>query len=144
MSTKASSKQEISYKQVGQNIIVIVDGQQYSKKEISKEKRDTIKEMVIKFNFKNTVTLQKQIIAEFNKKTEEIKEKVAKVAKVERKVAKANKVTTATKDLLVVDDLEQKDTLSDSEIKRLKALLNKHKKTEAPKKNIPTRRTGEY
>lgn len=144
MSTKASSKQEISYKQVGQNIIVIVDGQQYSKKEISKEKRDAIKEMVTKFNSKNTVTLQKQIVAEFNKKTEEIKEKVAKVAKVEKKVSKATKTSTATKELLIVDDLEQKDTLSDNETKRLEALLSKHKKTEAPKKNVPTKRRGEY
>jgi hypothetical protein len=48
------SKKEISYKAIGQNVIIVVNGKQYSKKMIEKSMRDEVKNMVISYNKKKS------------------------------------------------------------------------------------------
>lgn len=81
------AKKEISYKQIGQNVILIVEGKQYSRKVADKEERADVKANVEFYNKKNSATLLKDIISfmEENKKTVETKKKLIKAKKVEIK-----------------------------------------------------------
>ena len=137
-------KKEISYRAIGQNVIVVVDGQQYSKKEAIKELRESLKELVLKFNARNTATGQKQIISFFNTKTEEVAKKVEKTKALKNKVSKVVEKTKANKSPITLADFEKADKLTDSEVERLEKLLSKHKKTTAPVENRRTNRRGEY
>lgn len=160
------AKKEISFKQIGQNVIVIVDGQQFTKKMAEKSDRESLKEKILTFNKKNTVTLQKEIVAVFTVQAEATKEKIAKVAKIQSKVTKAKEVivkktkaivtgkTKAVRKLatkvsnakteLLITDLEKAESLSEEEVARLAAVVATYKKPEAPVENKPTRRTGEH
>lgn len=150
------SKKEISYKQVGQNVIIVVNGQQYSKKMIEKSDRDSLKDNVISFNKKNTNTLEKKIIGIFTANAIAIKEKSAKLTKVSEKIQKAtkainisksnsnSKIKTSSVRELTLSDMEKEKQLSPEEIERLSNILAKYKPTKAPTENKPTRRRGEY
>jgi recombination DNA repair RAD52 pathway protein len=138
------AKKEISYKQIGQNVIIVVDGQQYSKKMADRADRTKVFDLVTEFNKKNTITKQKEIISIFTVKEQEVKQKVAKVAKVDKQIKKATNTAKSKKEELKVTDVEKKPKISKEKSKELSKKLASHKKTEIPKENKKTTRRGEY
>lgn len=138
------AKKEISYKQIGQNVIIVVDGQQFSKKMIKKEDRDNTKSLVEEFNKKNTITGQKKIISIFTTKEAELKEKVKAATKISKTVTKASKTAKGKKEEIKVTDVVKAPKLTKEKKEALSKKLASHKKTEIPKENKKTSRRGEY
>lgn len=60
--TREKIKEEISAKQVGQNLLVIIDGKKYSKRLIDAESRDRIKNKILLFNKRNSKTLKDELL----------------------------------------------------------------------------------
>ena len=144
---------EIALKQVGQNLVITVDGQTVTKvikdKEVRDALKDKIKDYIAKPTSKKATALKKEIFPE-EKKDKEIVEKAttkAKVKKVSEKIKDGvGKVVGSLKDKKPnLDDLESKDELSADEVQRLESLLAKHKKVTPPPPPVQTyRRSGEH
>jgi hypothetical protein len=104
--------------------------------------RDEVKNMVISYNKKNTVTAEKAIIAKFTVEQVKAEEKVKEIRKTSSRIKASEKLTKSKKEL-TLDELEGKKELSSSERERLEKLLAKHKKTEVKNKTV-SRRRGEH
>lgn len=89
------TKKEISFRQIGQNIIVVINGTQYSRRVIEKTGRENIKKDVEAYNTKNSVKLEKSIIDFMTVNTKERNQKL-KEAKSSTKKAD-NKPKAASK-----------------------------------------------
>lgn len=63
-------KDQISFRQVGQNIILNIDNTSYSKKVEDKSTRDDIKQKVLSYNTKNTKELKDELIIFFKSKVD--------------------------------------------------------------------------
>lgn len=129
-SNAKTAKDSISAKQYGRNIVMIVDGEKYSRAFNEKEERDNMLLSVESYNTKPTNKLKDSILntmIEFEKvkeaKTEEVKE-AKKTLKKSTKVEKPEKVE-----------------LSQEEILQLKELLKQPNVISRP---APQRRRGEY
>lgn len=120
---------EISLKQVGQNLILTIDGDTITKRVADKELREKLKEKVVfAANSKSKRAkekLVKVLLKEFNAKTTEAEEKkkmladsVKKVAKRKSKEEKRGKAATITK-------AEQKELRSVEELVKENAELQK-------------------
>lgn len=95
------AKKEISGKQIGKNIIVIIDGNKHSKAIDNADERKAILNKVADYNTKNNATLLKEIIktlAPIEKpKKESLVSKVAKVIKPKDKKKIEEKVKVEEK-----------------------------------------------
>lgn len=120
---------EISLKQVGQNLILTIDGETITKRVEDKELRDKLKEKVVfaanSKSKKAKEKLVKVLLKEFNAKTTEAESKkkmladsVKKVAKRKSKEEKKGKAATITK-------AEQKELRSVEELVKENAELQK-------------------
>ena len=145
---------EIALKQVGQNLVITVDGQTITKVIKDKEVRDALKEKIKDYIAKPTSkkesALKKEIFPEEEKKAKKAVDKVVekvKVKKVSEKIKDGvGKVIGSLKDKKPnLDDLESKDELTPEEVARLESLLSKHKKATPPPPPVQTyRRSGEH
>lgn len=141
------AKKQITLKQVGQNLIVIIDGKQLSKKFEDKTQREFIKSLVEEYNTKNTAKTEKAIINALTPETIKTKEIVKKATKANDKINKARSATNkkvSTKKELSVTDIEKPKKLGKEKVEELATKLASHKKTEIPKENKPVRRSGEH
>lgn len=88
------AKSEISAKQVGKNVILVIDGEKHSRAFNTKEERVEVLEKVKAYNSKNTVKAKKELISLMTVLKEEKKKEVkkAKVKEEKRKVTKAKPV----------------------------------------------------
>lgn len=120
---------EISLKQVGQNLILTIDGETITKRVEDKELREKLKEKVVfaanSKSKKAKEKLVKVLLKEFNAKTTEAESKkkmladfVKKVAKRKSKEEKRGKAATITK-------AEQKELRSVEELVKENAELQK-------------------
>lgn len=120
---------EISLKQVGQNLILTIDGETITKRVEDKELREKLKEKVVfaanSKSKKAKEKLVKVLLKEFNAKTTEAESKkkmladsVKKVAKRKSKEEKKGKAATITK-------AEQKELRSVEELVKENAELQK-------------------
>lgn len=142
----------ISYKSIGANVIVVIDGQQFSKK-TTKEERETIKAEVEKYNKKNTDKVKNGIIKLLTPVTIEKK----KVEEKEQVKAKAEK-QLVKKDIKKEKVVKKEETNFNIELAKLvqngaspeevQKLVNQYKEkveTNLPvAKQTPTPRRGEY
>jgi hypothetical protein len=122
---------EISAKQIGLNIIVIIDGEKYSKKSDATEIA-SIKNKILLYNKRPDSKRKQDIIRIFDKKIgeKEKKEATKKGLKKAIKKVKKEKVVKKKEDLSLVDSVvkEYKDgNLTDEEIQTLEDLLKKKK-----------------
>jgi thioredoxin-like negative regulator of GroEL len=93
---KKNSK-EITLKQFGQNIAIVIDGKSFSKRFIDAQKREELKELVKKYNSKNIIKIEKEIInlmLEGKTTEKERKEKAVEKIKKEAKEKAPNKPKT--------------------------------------------------
>lgn len=132
--TKAKKAKEvdvISAKQFGRNVIVIVDGEKYSRAFVLKEDREEVLLAVESYNAKPTKKLKTSILNTMNElaKEKEVKEK--KVAKAKKTLKKAPKVSKPTE----VETTEE-------EIEKAKQLLKANNYVVS--KSSPKRRSGEH
>ncbi len=139
---------EIKCKQVGQNMIVVIDNEQYCKKMTETKDRDSLKNKVLLYNKKQSETLKNQILKIISPKVIEKEIKETKKKGIEKGIKKETKKITKLKgkvkekknDNLVtkVETEFKKGNFSQEEIERLEELLKKKKeaiKTE-PKSEI--------
>lgn len=70
------AKKEISFRQIGQNIIVVINGTQYSRRVVEKTEREDIKKDVEIYNTKNSAKLEKSIIDFMTVNTKERNQKL--------------------------------------------------------------------
>jgi len=144
-----ATKKEISYKAIGQNVIIVLDEQKYSKKIVEKTEREEIKQLVISYNSKNSKTLENKILLIFIKKQEELKKKKVKSEKILKKLEDIKEKTINNTEVLSLSDLEEKEFLSDEEYNRVSSLLDKHKKDKIEEKKLEETKStikkhGEY
>ncbi len=126
--------EQIKAKQVGLNMILVIEGTKYSKK-CTKEEIESIKNKVLLFNKKPNKTLQTTILGLIDKTIKEKEKKVAakkgvkKAIKKEVKKVSKSKVKKESKaDLVTEVEVEFKaGNFSKEEIERLEALLKKKK-----------------
>ncbi|MAT89638.1 MAG: hypothetical protein CMC35_03005 [Flavobacteriaceae bacterium] len=101
-STSKSAKKEIGLKQYGQNLILVIDGESYSKRFPDKNEREALKDLVKAYNTRNSVKKEKEIIEQIqaNKTTETSRKQAAEatVEKVKEKAKKAPKTKKLTKE----------------------------------------------
>ena len=96
------TKQEISAKQIGNNLIVIIDGKKYTKVCKDKKEIDPIKNKILLYNKRNTVALKEEILSIVDKVTQKkeeqktkekgLKKSIKKVLKVDKKVISKKKI----------------------------------------------------
>lgn len=91
------AKKKISFRQIGQNIIVVINGTQYSRRVAEKAGRENIKEDVEMYNTKNSAKLEKSIIDFMTVNTKERNQKL-KEAKSSTKKA-VSKPKAASKEV---------------------------------------------
>lgn len=156
VTTVKTTKEEIKAKQVGNNLIVVIDGKKHTKVCKTKKESDVIKNKILLFNKRNTKTLKGEILNLVDKTIKAKEEKTAKekglkkaIKKATKKIAKKSpKKVEDTKTLVEQVESEfHSGNFSDDEIKRLEDLLAK-KKEEAKQAAAPvvtsTPRRGEY
>jgi len=148
MSTKKTTKQvkqdTISCKQVGQNLIVAIKGQKntLTKRFLDKEERDAVKELIAKYNVKNTKTALDKIIKTFTAETAK-KEVIKKQAKaIVKKVEKEKQIVKAVEKKAATKPVKSSAKNKDAYIKELEAKLAAYEKKEASPKR--SNRRGEY
>lgn len=128
---------EASLKQIGQNLILVVDGVTHTKKFSEKEDRENVKSLFE--GFKNEKNRRKQesaiknILKMFTAVTEKAKETEKVKKKIVKKVEKETKQNTISK--LEEENKKLRQQLSDLESK------SNVKQTPS---SIGTRRSGEY
>lgn len=97
--TTSTSKKTIDGKAVGRNVILLIDGQKVSKAFKEKTDRDNILEMVTKYNTRNSLKLEKEIIEIMQKgKTTEKQRKTAVKKTTPKKTVKPKAVTAPVKE----------------------------------------------
>lgn len=122
------AKKEISFRQIGQNIIVVINGTQYSRRVVEKTEREGIKKDVEIYNTKNSVKLEKSII---DFMTVDTKERNQKIKEAKSSIKKAdNKPKAASKKV-------------DREVKAKALIESKKAKVNEPKTSS-YRRSGEW
>lgn len=142
----AVKKSEVTFKQVGRNLNVVIDGEVITrtgnKEELTpiRELAKLVKEKPTKANIAKLVKALKPQTEAKEKKKEEIKTQV-KVAKRKAKETKAKITKTNFSNI--------KDTLSDVTLtaeqkKELLALLEVEEKAKSPEPKAKTRRRGEW
>lgn len=122
------AKKEISFRQIGQNIIVVINGTQYSRRVVEKTERENIKKDVEIYNTKNSVKLEKSIIDFMTVDTKERNQKIKEAKSANKKVD--NKPKAASKKV-------------DKEVKAKALEESKKAKTNEPKASS-YRRKGEW
>lgn len=127
---------EIKCKQIGQNMIVIIDNEQYSKKIIDTKDRDSLKNKVLLYNKKPSDSLKNQILKIISptvvaKETKAIKKKgLEKAIKKESKKSSKSKNKGKNDNLVTKVEIEFKEgNFSEEEINRLESLLRKKKES---------------
>lgn len=154
--------EEIGFKFIGQNIIVVIDNEKYSKKVIEKEDREKIKNKITLFNKQNSDSRKKDIIKIFTKKTEEkekkesvkkgIKKQIKKVTKESKKQNKEIEqfVEEKRSALDLLKEKKEKGELTDEDRKKIRALLDIYEKIDKKEETIipaqihSVRRSGEH
>jgi hypothetical protein len=126
-SSKTNAKKQIEIKSIGQNLIAIIDNQKYSRRVPEKQDRLDMIEEVRKYNVRNSIKRQKDIIKFFEEPSAKIKAK--------------KKVTAKTKKPSVSKDKKPRKSVSVS--KKTASKVSKAA-TEKPKAKVGTRRKGEY
>ena len=143
---------EVSIKQIGQNLILNLEGEVYTKRVEDKVERESIKSLV-KQGLESKSKAAKSKIAKllkskFTSSTKQVKEKESILKTAAKKIAK--KVTTATtkkvannsKEVSVdktIKDLKLENEKLKEELEKLKA-----KEEEKPKASYGRSRPGEY
>lgn len=135
------TNQEIKSKQVGKNLIVIIDGKKYTKVGKNTEELQPIKNKILLYNKKNSEALKKTIIKLVDKTVDEKEAKAAKkkglkkgIKKEVKKSSKKKGKKTNTRTL--VDTVKEEFTegnFTDGEIKELEDLLRRKKEAVANK-----------
>ena len=132
MKTVKKSKKEISAKQVGRNVILVIEGQKYSRSVADKKARQEILAKVEAYNKRNSIKKEKEIIkfmleskqkeaAKPKKETKKVEKQIEKVSRTRKKPA----TKTLTKE---------------QQIAAAKALLEENNYTvNAKSEKIPTR-----
>jgi hypothetical protein len=95
----ATSKKEIAYRSIGQNVILVIDGKKVTKRMKLKKDREALKTKVEAYNKRNSIKKETEIISimQEGKTTEKQRTEKAKTeskGKVKKEV-KAKKVTKA-------------------------------------------------
>lgn len=139
----ATAKKQISFKQVGKNVILMVNDEKFSKKIEDAAIRTTIKEKVGQYNTKNTVKLQKEILAFMQVEKDENEGVLSKDNVTKKTIAKKVNVAKDKKVKEKVEKVEQQELSLDEQIKAAKALLEANNYNVATKV-APTPRRGEY
>lgn len=113
--TTKSKQKEIALKQVGRNIMLVIDKKNFSKGIADKEKREKLKALVVKYNTKNTITGEKEIIRIMleGKTTETTRKKVA-VKKAKATVKAKAPIKPKTKKAPAVKTLTKADKLAEA------------------------------
>lgn len=124
---------QISAKQIGLNIIIVIDNVKYSKKSDATEIA-SIKNKVLLYNKRPDAKRKQDIIRIFDKKIEEKEKKEATkkgikkaISKVKKKV---NKVVKKKEEISLVDSVVKEfkeGNISDDDITKLEELLKKKK-----------------
>lgn len=132
--------EQIKLKQVGQNLIAIIDGKQYSKMFANKEERDSVKNKVLLYNKKPTKALQTAILKLIDKTIIEKETKIAKTKGVKKAIKKEVKKSAKKSPKKENDDLVKTvetefkaGNFGEEQIKRLEDLLRKKRATLEPK-----------
>lgn len=107
------AKKQISFKQVGQNIILVIDEVTYTRKVADKTERDLIKEEVTSYNIKNNATALKGII----KTMQEGKEPKGSVKKA-KSAKKVDVKPAAASIVLSKDTVQEVEKVKETEIKK--------------------------
>ena len=123
--------EDVKFKQIGQNIIVVMDGTQYTKVEPDKAHRDAIKSLVESLNRKRTPKDSDKLIDIFTNKTKKV-EKAVNVT--DGKVTVDVEALAATVGELAIQMKQMMDILSKSN-----QAASEAPKTQAP----PSSRSGE-
>lgn len=103
------AKKEISYRGIGQNVILNIEGNQYSRKVAEKSERENIKKMVEDYNKKNNAKTVKDLINFMTIDTKERKKEIEQ-AKAKKEVIEKPKVAKkkVTKEVQEQAKVEQK------------------------------------
>ena len=125
--------EEIKAKQVGKNVIVIIDNQKFTKV-CTAEEATTLKNKILLFNKKNSKSLKEQILKLVDKSIKVKEEKEAKTKGIKKALKKVTKSVKSkfkkveSKSLVEQVETEFKEgNFSEEEIKRLEDLLKKKK-----------------
>lgn len=153
-----ATKETITAKQIGKNLIVVIDGKKHTKVCNKKEEIEPIKNKILLFNKRNSATLKKEILLLVDKTIVEKETKTAKAKGVKKslKTEKKKATKTTVKKAKVEKDLIQglvekseSEGLDAEEVTKLEELIRKNKKVIAKEEKAPEapperRRTGEY
>ncbi len=147
-----ATKETITAKQIGKNLIVVIDGKKHTKVCNTKEEIEPIKNKILLFNKRNSASLKKEILSLVDKSIGEKDKKDAKtkgLKKSLKKVVKKASVKTAKKakvekDLIAgLKEKSESEGLDADEVTQLEELIRKNKKViakEEPAVTAPVER----